>query len=66
MISRKLLALALVVSTQLSIFAGDAALPKVIDIPFKKFVLKNGLTLIVHEDHKAPIVAVNVWEHVGW
>ncbi|HET7258090.1 MAG TPA: pitrilysin family protein [Candidatus Acidoferrum sp.] len=36
-----------------------------IDIPFQKFVLKNGLTLIVHEDHKAPIVAVNVWYHVG-
>jgi len=36
-----------------------------IDIPFQKFVLPNGLTLIVHEDHKAPIVAVNVWYHVG-
>jgi zinc protease len=36
-----------------------------IDIPYKKFVLKNGLTLIVHEDHKAPIVAVNLWYHVG-
>ena len=36
-----------------------------IDIPYKKFVLKNGLTLLVHEDHKAPIVAVNVWYHVG-
>ncbi|MDB6017918.1 MAG: peptidase domain protein [Pedosphaera sp.] len=36
-----------------------------IDIAYKKFVLKNGLTLIVHEDHKAPIVAVNVWYHVG-
>src|ERR1700719_3208912 len=36
-----------------------------VEIPFKKFVLKNGLTLIVHEDHKAPIVAVNVWYHVG-
>ncbi len=35
------------------------------DIPFEKFVLKNGLTLIVHEDHKAPIVAGNVWYHVG-
>jgi zinc protease len=39
--------------------------PAVIDIPYKKFVLKNGLTLLVHEDHKAPIVAVNVWYHVG-
>ena len=36
-----------------------------IDISFKKFVLGNGLTLVVHEDHKAPIVAVNVWYHVG-
>jgi zinc protease len=36
-----------------------------IDIPFKKYVLSNGLTLIVHEDHKAPIIAFNVWYHVG-
>ena len=36
-----------------------------INIPYQKFILKNGLTLIVHEDHKAPIVAVNVWYHVG-
>jgi zinc protease len=36
-----------------------------IDIPYRKFVLDNGLTLIVHEDRKAPIVAVNVWYHVG-
>ncbi|HEU5168911.1 MAG TPA: pitrilysin family protein [Gemmatimonadales bacterium] len=35
------------------------------DIPFQRFVLGNGLTLIVHEDHKAPIAAVNVWYHVG-
>ena len=36
-----------------------------IDIPYQKFVLSNGLTVIIHEDHKAPIVAVNVWYHVG-
>ena len=36
-----------------------------VDIPFTKYTLANGLTLIVHEDHKAPIVAVNVWYHVG-
>jgi zinc protease len=35
------------------------------DIPYKKYTLQNGLTVIVHEDHKAPIVAVNVWYHVG-
>ena len=36
-----------------------------INIPYTKYVLDNGLTLIVHEDHKAPIVAINVWYHVG-
>ena len=36
-----------------------------IDIPYQKYVLPNGLTLIVHEDHKAPLVAVDVWYHVG-
>src|SRR5262249_20571839 len=35
------------------------------DIPYQKFTLDNGLTLLVHEDHKAPIVAINVWYHVG-
>jgi zinc protease len=42
--------------------AADLPIP---DISYQKFVLDNGLTLIVHEDHKAPIVAVNVWYHVG-
>src|SRR6266496_4154066 len=41
------------------------AAPAAITIPYQRFVLKNGLTLLVHEDHKAPIVAVNVWYHVG-
>jgi zinc protease len=36
-----------------------------IDIPFVRHVLPNGLTLIIHQDHKAPIVAVNMWYHVG-
>lgn len=39
--------------------------PTRIEIPYQRFVLPNGLTLIVHEDRKAPIVAVNVWYHVG-
>ena len=42
-----------------------AACPPIPEIPYEKFVLKNGLTVLVHEDHKAPIVAVNVWYHVG-
>lgn len=36
-----------------------------IDIPYKKYVLDNGLNLIVHEDHKAPIASFNIWYHVG-
>ena len=40
----------------------DIAIP---DIPYTKFVLKNGLTLLVHEDHKTPVVAVNTWYHIG-
>jgi zinc protease len=36
-----------------------------IDIPYTEFTLDNGLRVIVHEDHKAPIVAVNIWYHVG-
>jgi zinc protease len=47
------------------VFLSWAAFAQDVDIPFQKFVLGNGLTLIVHEDHKAPIVAVNVWYHVG-
>lgn len=39
--------------------------PDQINIPYTKYMLDNGLTLIVHEDHKAPIVAVNIWYHVG-
>lgn len=35
------------------------------DIPYTRFVLKNGLTVLVHEDHKSPVVAVNTWYHVG-
>ncbi|MEE8595230.1 MAG: hypothetical protein V3T25_05110, partial [Gemmatimonadota bacterium] len=39
---------------------GGAGVVGEVEIPFEKFVLDNGLTVIVHEDHKAPIVAVNV------
>lgn len=40
----------------------DIAIP---DIPYTMFKLKNGLTVLVHEDHKTPVVAVNTWYHVG-
>ena len=34
-------------------------------IPFTSHQLDNGLDVVVHEDHGCPIVAVNVWYHVG-
>ena len=35
------------------------------DIPFAKHTLPNGLDVVVHEDRGLPIIAVNVWYHVG-
>ncbi|HEX8618696.1 MAG TPA: pitrilysin family protein, partial [Thermoanaerobaculia bacterium] len=35
------------------------------DIPYERFVLDNGLTLLVHEDHTVPVVGVHVAYHVG-
>jgi zinc protease len=42
-----------------------AASATAIDIPFEQFTLPNGLRVLVHTDRKAPIVAVNIWYHVG-
>ncbi len=36
-----------------------------IDLPFAKRTLTNGLDVLVHENHHVPVVAVNVWYHVG-
>ncbi|MDX1556419.1 MAG: insulinase family protein, partial [Xanthomonadales bacterium] len=49
------------------VLAGRAAADDTgtVDIPFEKFVLDNGLRVIVHEDRKAPVVGVAVWYHVG-
>ena len=61
---RNLVALAWLVSA-VTLAAAERHPTNAIEIPYTRFVLDNGLTLIVHEDHKAPIVAVNVWYHVG-
>src|SRR4030081_3427521 len=34
-------------------------------IPIESYTLPNGLTVTLSEDHTAPIVAVNLWYHVG-
>ena len=36
-----------------------------VSIPHTVYRLKNGLTVIIHEDHKAPVAAVSVWYNVG-
>ncbi len=36
-----------------------------INISYRKYVLDNGLTVLIHEDHKVPVVSVNTWYHVG-
>ncbi|MFL6740743.1 MAG: M16 family metallopeptidase, partial [Sphingomicrobium sp.] len=40
-------------------------LVKQVSIPHSMFRLANGLTVIVHEDHKAPVVGVSMWYNVG-
>ena len=48
--------------------AAPAPLPSLIadvKIPHTKFVLENGLTVLVHEDHKAPVVALATWYNAG-
>ena len=44
------------------LLAAAAALPQ---IPFEKYQLDNGLTVMLSEDHRAPVVAVDLWYHVG-
>lgn len=34
-------------------------------LAFEKYALPNGLEVILHEDHRTPVVAVNIWYHVG-
>jgi zinc protease len=36
-----------------------------VDIPFSKHTLANGLDVLLHESHGCPIIAVNIWYHVG-
>lgn len=35
------------------------------EIPFTRYELPNGLTVILHEDHRLPLVSVNLWYSVG-
>ena len=43
---------------------GAQVVPR-LDVPYRLFTLANGLTVILHQDASVPVVAVNVWYHVG-
>ncbi len=61
--SASLLVVAIVVcSSALSAWAGAVAAPQ---IKYEKYTLKNGLEVILAEDHRLPLVAVDLWYHVG-
>ncbi|MER3498288.1 MAG: peptidase M16 [Chitinophagaceae bacterium] len=68
---RKLLFLGLILFFSATAFSQTRLVEKVVKkgneivIPYEKYVLPNGLTLIVHEDHSDPIVHVDVTYHVG-
>ena len=38
---------------------------QMLEVPVETFTLKNGMRVVVHQDHNAPLVAVNLWYHVG-
>ena len=46
----------------------DSATQQLLDrvrVPYETFTLDNGLRVVVHEDRKAPVVAVSIWYNVG-
>jgi zinc protease len=45
--------------------ATEAHKPNPFDVPFEKYSLPNGLEVILHHDASLPLVAVNLWYHVG-
>ena len=44
---------------------GAAQVAPRLEVPYRLFTLANGLTVILHQDKSVPVVAVNVWYHVG-
>ena len=38
---------------------------RALEVPYRQFQLANGLNVILHRDTSVPVVAVNVWYHVG-
>jgi zinc protease len=59
----------LVVAVAMSVLAACSPSPPddgpLVDLRFEKYTLGNGLEVILREDHRVPIAAVNLWYHVG-
>ena len=55
----------LTLNITLTVLTQASLLDDLPEIKYESFTLNNGLTVVVHEDHKVPMVAVNVWYHVG-
>src|SRR5262249_27286407 len=36
-----------------------------VSLPIERYTLDNGLEVVLHEDHRSPVAAVNLWYHVG-
>jgi zinc protease len=65
----KRLAVAAIVCLGLPVIAQETPGPPPgasrLEVPFTRFTLPNGLTVVLHEDHSVPVVTINVWYHVG-
>src|SRR2546430_10720993 len=57
--------LGLAVFLQANLAAPATAAPPAPQIKYEKYTLKNGLNVILYEDHRLPLVAANIWYHVG-
>ncbi len=66
LISRGKSAVAALVTGCMALSAAAATAPlKVPDLKYEKYTLPNGLEVILREDHRLPLVAVDLWYHVG-
>jgi zinc protease len=45
--------------------SGEDAATAVPSVAFEKYTLPNGLEVILSENHRLPLVALNIWYHVG-
>ncbi len=70
---RTLKAIVLIGSVMLGLGANNAAMAaakksaalKLPELKYEKYTLPNGLVVLTHEDHRLPLVAVDLWYHVG-